>query len=138
MDNWGEGVVPACREERPQSIEELPLPDVERPASVPINIQTSQHFDLAQRPSRSSSVNSSIHSMTQTKQRSRTESNHRPNTNEQSASDNDDDQALARKESLIKKGISQLSVAQKPYNHDILVIQNQPTKVSHRRRKEKQ
>ncbi|CAF4882529.1 unnamed protein product, partial [Rotaria socialis] len=75
---------------------------------------------------------------TQTKQRSRTESNHRPNTNEQSTSDNDDDQALARKESLIGKGISQLYAAQKPYNHDIFVIQNQPTKVSNKRRKEKQ
>ncbi|CAF3344293.1 unnamed protein product [Rotaria socialis] len=129
MDNWGEGVVPACREERPQSIEESPLIDVERPVTVPINMQTSEHFDQTQRPSRSSSVNSSIHSMTQTKQRSRTESNHRPNTNEQSTSDNDDDQALARKESLIGKGISQLSAAQKPYNHDIFVIQNQPTKL---------
>ncbi|CAF2413865.1 unnamed protein product [Rotaria sp. Silwood2] len=127
MDNWGEGVVPACREERPQSIEQSPILDTERSPLAPISIQTPEDVNqIRQSSSRNSSVNSSIHSATQTKGPPKIDHIHHQNKSEQSIQDNIDDHTLIRKESPIEQNIHRLSFEKKLYNHDILVIQNQP------------
>ncbi|CAF1232293.1 unnamed protein product [Rotaria sordida] len=135
MDNWGEGVVPACREERPQSIEESPVSIDERPSTAPINIPTSENINRTQRPSTGSSITSIDHtarSNSQGKKLSKfSKFNHidqqikRPPSIE-STSDN---RISSEKEFLNEQNISRTSFSQKPYNHDILVIHIQPPKL---------
>ncbi|CAF0848591.1 unnamed protein product [Rotaria sp. Silwood1] len=130
MDNWGEGVVPACREERPQSLEQSPTLDTERLPLAPINIGTPEDVNQIKRSSsRSSSVNSSIQSVTPTKGPPKIDHIHQQNKSEKSSKDNIDDYTLTRKESPIDQNIRRSSFEKKPYNHDILVIQNQPPKL---------
>ncbi|CAF0994598.1 unnamed protein product [Rotaria sordida] len=130
MDNWGEGVVPACREEHPQSIVQSPILDAQRSPSAPADIQTPEDINEIRRSSSSrSSVNSSIDSTTQTKRPLKIHHTDQQNKSEQSIKDNIDDHTLTRKESPIEQNIHRLSFERKPYNHDILVIQNQPPKL---------
>lgn len=110
-------------------MEESPVTNVERPASVPINVEASQQFDPVERPSRMSSVNSSIHSKSQTKRRSRTESVHQESKTEQYVNDSTDDQTLSQKGFSNEQNLSRTTLEKRPYNHDMLVIQHQPTKV---------
>ena len=110
MDNWGEGVVPSCREEQVTklifdlnwfafrfyhflkfSIEEIP---------APIDVQTPDEIDQLPRPS-SSSSQSDI-------------------TNKQPHSADEHYEFLWEKETVPQR---------KAYNHDILVIDTQPPKV---------
>ena len=155
MDNWGEGVVPACREERPQrlfytldlifiltnnvllfSVEESPISVVERPSTAPLSIPSPDNIDRIERPSTGSSVASSIHtsrSSNQSKKLSKIiESDHvrQHIQREQSIKTTSDDRTSIQKDSSTEQNTNQSSFEQKPYYHDILVIHTQPPKVN--------
>lgn len=81
--------------------------------------------DPIQNLSRSSSVTSSSRSASKIAQLPDID-----HLQEQSNNDAIDDQSSSRKEALAKKATRRLSFEKIPYNHDILVIQNQPPKVN--------
>jgi hypothetical protein len=161
MDNWGEGVVPACREERSQrfffsiqflfvsiifllfSIEQSPISVAERPSTAPVNMSISENIDRIQRPSTGSSITSSIRtprSSSQSRKLSKiNESNnfHQQFKQEQSIKIDSDNRTLTQKESSTGQTTSQSSFEQKPYYHDILVIHTQPPKVNNNYKKSK-
>ncbi|CAF2314905.1 unnamed protein product [Rotaria sp. Silwood2] len=135
MDNWGEGVVPACREERSQSAEESPVSIGERPSTAPLNIPTSDNINRVPRPSTGSSITSTIHttrSNSQGKKISKlNKSNHihqeiKRQHSLETASDN---RTSSEKEFLNEQNISRTSFSKKPYYHDVLVIHTQPPKL---------
>jgi hypothetical protein len=95
------------------SIQESPVSIAERSSSDPLNTQTPD--DIDQILSGSSSSRSS-RSSAQTKQLDK--------INEI------DDHTLPDKDSSTEQDTNRSSVEQKPYNHDILVIQTQPPKVN--------
>ncbi|UJR25599.1 hypothetical protein I4U23_006943 [Adineta vaga] len=128
MDNWGEGVVPACREEQNPTMEESPTSMGGRPSTAPVRVSKHGPLDRTQRPSTGSSTSSSIRS-------SHSDSRHKklPKINESVDSQHQikldpwtntdtNDQLSHRKESLTEED------SKKPYNHDVLVIQTQPPK----------
>jgi len=154
MDNWGEGVVPACREERPQrffsysvsifiadtsfvSLDEPATPIAERPSTAPLIISTSENVNRIQRPSTGSSVTSSTHtplSRSQSKKLPKIDppnSIHLFNKQENSIKTDSDDRTLTLKDSSTEQTTSRSSFGQKPYYHDVLVIHTQPPKVNH-------
>ncbi|CAF1310301.1 unnamed protein product [Adineta steineri] len=109
MDNWGEGVVPACREERPQDIEIISIPTPERSSSAPINKQISENLDELQRPS-----TGSTNSDKQTRQLHETDSIDQENNTEELST---------------KQPTRRLSFQRQASNHDILVIDTRPPKL---------
>ncbi|UJR23318.1 hypothetical protein I4U23_026332 [Adineta vaga] len=115
MDNWGEGVVPACREERPQEIDISSLSMSERSPSAPLKSQRSDHIDPIQRPSTSSS-----YSDTHTKQFDDPLDKENKTTR---SMETDID------ETPRKPPTRRLSFHKKSSSHDILVIETQPPKL---------
>jgi hypothetical protein len=117
------------------SVEESSTSAAERPSSAPINIPISENIDRIQRPSTGSSVRSSIHtprSSTRSKKLPKiTEFNniHQQFKQEKSIRTDTDNRILTQKESSTGQ-TSRSSFEQKPYNHDVLVIQTQPPKVN--------
>ncbi|CAF1551381.1 unnamed protein product [Adineta steineri] len=135
MDNWGEGVVPACREERPQSMRESSFSMADRPVTAPVSIPILEAIDQIRRPSTGSSVGSSIrtsHSNSRAKKLSKINESIDieqhikldPWTNTDS-----NDNILTQKESSTEYDTNRSSFEQKHYNHDVLVIQTQPPKL---------
>lgn len=153
MDNWGEGVVPACREERPErlvfvfhcgmhspcylssSLEQPPQPIAERPATAPLILSTSEDVDRIQRPFTGSSVGSSTQtplSQSQAKKLPKlrpSDSIHSSNQRDKSIKTDSDARTLTHKESSTEQTTSRSSFEQRPYYHDVLVINNQPLRV---------
>lgn len=95
----------------------------------------SENIDQIQRPSTGSSVTSSIHTP-----RSSNQSKKRPKINEphniyqqfkheQLTKSDSDNRTLTQKDSSTEQTNSRLSFEQRPYYHDVLVIETQPPKV---------
>ncbi|CAF0916817.1 unnamed protein product [Adineta ricciae] len=135
MDNWGEGVVPACREEQNPMLEESPTPTIGRPVSAPVSVSKHKAIGRTQRPSTGSSTNSSAHT-SRSGSRSKklpkiiesVDSQHQVKLDPWTQTDNDE-QALNQNESSTEQEISQTSFDRRSYNHDVLVIQAQPPKL---------
>ncbi len=108
----------------------------ERPLTAPVNISISENIDRIQRPSTGSSVTSSIHtprSSNQSKKLSKTNEStniYQQFKQEQSIKSESDHRTLTQKESSTEHTTSRSTFEQKPYYHDILVINTQPPKVN--------
>lgn len=112
----------------------------ERPLTAPLTMETSENTDHIQRPSTGSSATSFIQnsrSKDQSKRVARTnksEDTLQQIQRERSIEIDSQDPLISEKESFNNQTASQPFVEQKPYYHDVLVIQTQPPKVkcSHR------
>ncbi len=119
-------------------MEASPISIAERPSTAPDFLQTPENIDEIQRPSSGSSVSSSTHTPRSSNQSKKLpkiiESNHiHPQIEQEEPSTKTDsnDRTLTKKESLTEHNTtSQSAFDQKPYYHDVLVIQTQPPKVN--------
>ena len=154
MDNWGEGVVPACREERPPrfdhrlfwnthqrclssmfSLEPLPTFLGEQLPSSEANLLSLNDADLTPRPFDSPSsdyVRRSPRSGSGTKVFDRVEQpqHHLPQIEPERSSNYEE--RSSEKVSSSREAVQPPSVERRPYNHDVLVIETQPPRVSRR------
>ncbi|CAF0786639.1 unnamed protein product [Adineta ricciae] len=117
MDNWGEGVVPACREERTEEIDLSSICTPERSPSAPSKSHRSIDNDPIQRPSTGSS-----HSDVPIKQVDRISHFDTQNKIAQSTE-------IDVGERVSKQPTYRSSLEKKPLTHDILVIETQPPKL---------
>ena len=118
-------------------MEESPTPAIGRPVSAPVGVSKLKVIDRTQRPSTGSSTNNSVHT-SRSGSRSKklpkitesVDSQHQVKLDPWTQIDNDE-QAHNQNESSTEQEISQTSFDRRSYNHDVLVIQAQPPKVTH-------
>ena len=155
IDNWGEGVVSGCREERPQrfisfysififvwifpllfSIDDSPLSIIERPSTALVSIPISENIDRTQHPSTGSLIiysYSTICSSSQIKKVStiKKTNNIRQQIKQEKMIKTDIyNPRLSQKESSNEKTAYLSSFEQKLYPHNLLVIHTKPPKVN--------
>lgn len=120
------------------SIEESPASVNERPTTAPVNISIPENMDRIQRPSTGSSVTSSTHTPHSSSQSKKLPKINEPRRvyqefkHEQSTKSESDNRTLTQKESSTEQTTSRSSFEQRPYYHDVLVIETQPPKVNKR------